>query len=288
MALKAGELYFNGVYAKDFTDIWVKDFDPGVDPVSSTDIENPVFDDTFPGSDFYRGPTWLFELVCEGKTQAQTLDTVDRLKRAWRPTGAKRGGVLYPLRFNLAGRDRVAWGRPRKFSHTPQDTSLQGFVIVEVEFQLLDPLLYAGEPFYRQLSIVPPLARGLKEPLVEPLSTGGPSGVRQGMIEDTGGTAPTPFIVRVYGPIKDPFFSINGRKYGFNLSLSEGQELVVDSRLGTAKVGSRNALSVMRDRTRLRSVRLPAGKAVEIQFGGSDPTGLSRARFEWSPAFYGL
>lgn len=288
MALKPGEFSFNGVSTSDFSNIWLKHFDPGVEPVQTSDVHNPLYDDTFMGADFYRGPTWVFEVVCEGDTPAEVMDNVGRLKRAWRPSGAKRGGNVYPLRFNFAGRERLVWGRPRKLSHSPANTAIQGYVVVELEFTLSDPIVYSGGSLLSvQLRVVPPTARGLKEILVEPLTTGGSTGVRQGQLE-LDGDAPTPFQVTVYGPISKPFFSINGRKYGFNLNLREGESLSVNSRTGTATVGSKNVIGLMTKRTRLRGVRLPASGKVEVSFGGHDPTGLARCVYAWRTAYHSL
>ena len=283
-----GSFRLNGVEARDFTPIWVKSFDPGVEAVETTDLDNPVFDDTYAGVDFFRAPTYTFEIVVEGSTPAEVRDRVNQVKKAWRPSASKVGGELCEMEVRLAGGRYVVYGRPRRFACNHARTGLEGYAIIDADFKLMDPLAYRAAWNNRRLDMVPPTMRGLTEPLTEPLSTGGYSH-RQGVIEEVGGTAPTPFMIDVTagpgGPIVDPWVSINGNKYEFDLTVRENRTLRIDSRRGIALNGGTNALSTMKRRTRLKSVRLPNGQ-VEISFGGVNPALDAHATFWWRPADY--
>jgi hypothetical protein len=287
VALSDGGIALNGLEVKDFTPIWLRSMDLGPETVEESDIDNPVFDDTYAGVDFYRAPTWTFEIVVEGDTPAQVLDRVGQVKAAWRNQAvAKKGGATSELRVRTAGRERLVYGRPRRFACNPAGTALQGFAIIDCDFKLMDPIIYDSTWQSRDLTIVPPLMRGLKEPLNEPLSTGGYA-IRQGVIDQIGGTAPTPFWVDIkagMGPLSRPSFSIGGYKYEFNFTLPAGRTLQVDSRRGIANVGGTSHLSAMTRRTRLKGVRLPATGGTEISFGGVDDTGTASCRFWWRPA----
>ncbi|WP_156914063.1 hypothetical protein [Brevibacterium album] len=291
MALSDGGIALGDLEINDFTPIWIRDMDLGAETVESEDIDNPVFDDTYAGVDFHRGPTWAFEIVVEGKTPAEVLDRVGRVKRAWRnPAVTKKGGALAELRVHTAGRERAVYGRPRRFACNPMRTALEGYAIIDCDFKLMDPIIYDAAWQSRDLTIVPPLMRGLTEPLTEPLSTGGAS-LRQGMIDEIGGTAPTPFWVDIQAnmePLSRPYFSIAGNRYEFDFTLARGRRLQVDSRRGVANVNGTSHLSTMTRRTRLKSVRLPASGPTEISFGGVDESGTATARFWWRPAHYSL
>ena len=286
-----GSIQLGSLRVEDFTDIYLTGFDPGTESVQTSDLDNPVFDDTYAGVDMFRAPTWTFTIDVKGRTAAEVLERVDQVKRVWRnPAWAKKGGELAELRYTLAGRDRVVYGRPRRFACNPTVTSRRGYAVITADFQLMDPLIYDHRWQSVRLDMVPPTQRGLKEPLVEPLSTGGYS-QRQGVIGEVGGTAPTPFMIDITagsgGLIANPFVSINNNRYEFVTEVREGRTLRVDSRKGTAGVGSTNVLSTMRKRTRLKSVRLPNG-AVEVSFGGVNPALDAHATFWWRPAYYSL
>src|SRR5699024_11577649 len=116
----------------------------GAESVQTSDLENPIYDDTYAGVDFYRGPTWTFEFVIEGSSEIDVLDNLDRVKAVWRDPKYKQAGVTTELAFTVAGRRRIVYGRPRRFAENDQRTSQQGFISVLAEFQLMDPLQYNG------------------------------------------------------------------------------------------------------------------------------------------------
>ena len=286
-----GSIQLGSLRVEDFTDIYLTGFDPGTESVETSDLNNPVFDDTYAGVDMFRAPTWTFTIDVKGRTAAEVLERVDQVKRVWRnPAWAKKGGELAELRYTLAGRDRVVYGRPRRFACNPTVTSRLGYAVITADFQLMDPLIYDHRWQNVRLDMVPAAMRGLKEPLVEPLSTGGFS-QRQGVIGEVGGTAPTPFMIDITagsgGLIANPFVSINNNRYEFVTEVREGRSLRIDSRRGTASISGSNRLSTMRKRTRLKSVRLPNG-AVEVSFGGVNPALDAHATFWWRPAYYSL
>lgn len=286
-----GSIELPGLVVEDYTSIVLTGFDPGTDSVESSDLDNPVFDETYAGVDMFRAPTWTFNIAVLGGSAGEVLSLVDRVKRVWRnPAWAKKGGELVELRYTLAGRDRVVYGRPRRFACNPTSTATKGYAEITVDFQLMDPIIYDHRWQKVTLDMVPPTIRGLKEPLTEPLSTGGYS-KRQGVIGAVGGTAPTPFLIDITaglgGPITNPHVSINNREYAFDTQVREGRSLRIDSRRGIALNHASNALSTMRRRERLKSVRLPNG-SVEISFGGINPALDAHATFWWRPAYYSL
>lgn len=286
--LRDGSISLNGLTVQDFTDIVLTSMDPGVESVETSDIPNPVFDDVYMGVDMFRPPTWTFGIDVKGGTQAEMLANVGKVKQAWRnPDTAKRGGATTELHYQIAGRERLVYGRPRRFASNPTSRIWERGAAIDCDFQLSDPLHYEAGWRNEKLTIVPPEIRGLKEPLKEPLSTMS-GAIRQGIIEDTDGDAPTPFLIDIHGPIVNPWVSINGHRYGLRMTLGENQWLRIDSREGVASEGGRSILSLMDDRIRLKGVRLPPNRQVEVSFGGIDPTGRANATYWWRPAYYSI
>lgn len=282
VALIDGGFSVNGLEVNDFSSIWLEDFDPGVDEVEVSDINSSVYDETYMGVDFYRGPAWTFTVIVEGSTQQEVLDRVGRVKAAWRDTSAsKRGGETTELKFRQGGRERVAYGRTRRFACNPSRTSLEGWARVELEFKLSDPLVYQSGWEMHEL-ILPAAADESTFPS------------RLGSIPLVGGDAPTPFIVDVFtqdAKVVNPAFIMDGRRYEFETTIPRGSWLRVDSRRGFARLGGgsvngRNVIGTMKDRTRLRQVRIPPQGEVEIMAGGSDTSGTARFEYWWRPAYY--
>lgn len=286
--VEVGDLVF-----EDFTDLWVQSWDPGPESIDISDIDNPVYDDTYFGIDYHRGPTWTFDVIVEGKTELEVMDRLDELKATWRnPEYTKKAGGSVELFFTQAGRRRLVYGRPRRFS-APQAavTARQGYAAVLLEFKLSDPLQYDGGSnqgwVTTRLDAVPPETRGLQEFLTEDGLTTEDGGERQGQLPVVTGHAPTPFKCTLYGPNTSPGFTIDGHRYKFNTELKDNQRLVIDSRTGTVlRNGSTNMIHTMDDPIPLKGVRLQPGKAVEVTFFGSDPTLTSYAYFAFRPAHY--
>ncbi|GAA1645806.1 hypothetical protein GCM10009700_35250 [Brevibacterium sanguinis] len=285
-------LEIDGLAFRDFTKFWVKEWEKGPEEIDTSDLDNPVYDDTYAGIDYHRGPTWTFEFIIEGSTELEVLDNLDRVKAVWRsPKYTKNAGVSTELAFTVAGRRRIVYGRPRRFAESDVRTTQQGFISVLAEFKLMDPLQYNGAPNdgwdLTRLDAVPPDVRGLSEFLTEDTLTTEISGERQGQIGVVAGSAPTPFRCTLYGPSVNPGFTIDGRRYQFNTTLSASQRLVVDSRTGTVlRNGSTNLINTMSVPTRLKGVRLAPGRSVEISFFGVDPTLTSYAYFAVRAAYH--
>jgi len=288
------KLEIDDLVFEDFTDLWVREWEKGPESVETSDLDNPIYDDTYAGVDFYRGPTWTFEFIIQGDTELDVLDRLDAVKAVWRDPVYKTAGITTELAFTVAGRRRVVHGRPRRFAESNQYTTQQGFISVLAEFQLMDPLQYAGAPNdgwnLTRLDTVPPDTRGLVEYLTEDtLVTDLGSGVRDGQIGVVAGTAPTPFKATIYGPISQPGITINGKKYAFDISLSASQRLVIDSRTGEVLLNNSRSQSrayTMKEPTQLKGVRLAPGKAYEVSFFGVDPTLSAYVYFAVRPAYH--
>ena len=87
------KLEIDDLVFKDFTNLWVREWEKGAESVQTSDLDNPIYDDTYAGVDFYRGPTWTFEFIIEGSSEIDVLDNLDRVKAVWRDPKYKQAGV---------------------------------------------------------------------------------------------------------------------------------------------------------------------------------------------------
>lgn len=276
MALTDGGIALNGLQVEDFTPIWLSGFDLGAESVETSDIDNSLYDTTRPGRDLYRGPTWAFEITVVGDTAAEVFDNEGLVRAAWRnQEDAKYAGSLSELEVNLAGRQRLVYGRPRRFASTAPQTAHQRYAIIDCDFKLMDPLIY--DEAWKTLSF--PLPASDTEVSVTD------------EIEEVGGSAPTPFMVDVFandGDILNPQFTIDGNRYEFEMTIPAGEWLRVDTRRGFALLGTQNVIGRLRQRTRIRKVRLPASGPVDVLIGGADETGTAEFKVWWRPAHYSI
>lgn len=276
MALTDGGIALNGLQVEDFTPIWLSGFDLGAESVETSDIDNSLYDTTRPGRDLYRGPTWTFEITVVGDTAAEVFDNEGLVRAAWRnQEDAKYAGSLSELEVNLAGRQRLVYGRPRRFASTASQTAHQRYAIIDCDFKLMDPLIY--DEAWKVLSF--PLPASATEVSVTD------------EIEEVGGSAPTPFMVDVFandGDILNPQFTIDGNRYEFEMTIPAGEWLRVDTRRGFALLGTQNVIGRLRQRTRIRKVHLPANGPVDVLIGGADATGTAEFKVWWRPAHYSI
>lgn len=281
-------LQFGTIPFRDFSPFWIRSFDPGTQKIDTSDLDNPVYDTTYAGFDLHRGPTWTFEFIVEGKTEAEVLDNLAKLQKEWRSPGypgyTKTPGQNAWLIYIYAGRKRTVYGRPRRLAVADISTSQQGFVSVLADFQLMDPLHYSSSWVETgTLLSVPPTTYGLQEHLEEYLTTE-PGGTRQGTLSvET--DAPAPFRIRVQGPGTDPSVTISGRRYSFDTTLSASQYIELDSLAGTVRINGKNAIYAMTTPTPIKRIRLNPGNH-EISFRIDDPTLSAKAVYSYRQAFY--
>lgn len=265
--LEIGDLVF-----EDFSKFWVKEWEKGSEDIETSDLPNPVYNDTYTGVDFHRGPTWTFEFIIEGDSEAEVLDNLDRVKAVWRdPAYTRVAGATTGLAFTVGGRRRYVFGRPRRFAESDLRTTAQGFITVLAEFKLTDPLQYEGGDNLGWITT--------RIDNDDPILTTDP----------VAGTAPTPFKCTIYGPRKDPGFKLNHRQYQFEMTLEAGDRLVIDSRTGTALLNgwsTQSQLYRMMVPTQLKNVRLEPGESSDVSILGTDSTGTSYAYFAYRPAFH--
>lgn len=251
------------------------------------DVENPVGDGLIFGRDRLTPGSITLNILVLGEDSAEVNENYRDLARAWnRAVDRTKPGAITSMWWEDGGRRRLVYGRPRALVPILEDSRF-GLIKATASFKLGDALTYDNTEARRSVMIlgVPPISGGLSAPLIAPLTASG-TAARMGLIEDTGGDAPTPFTVEFNGPISNPFVKGPGWTIKLNTTLAWDEKVTVDTRLGTITSNlGRNMKPYLAPGSRLRDVRLATGRT-EIQFGGNDPSKTAYVRVLWYPAFY--
>jgi len=251
------------------------------------DTDNPVGDGTIFGRDRLSPGSLTLNILVLGNDSAEVNSRLRDLSQAWnRAVDRTKPGAVTSMWWEDGGRRRTVYGRPRSFA-VVNDDSRFGVIRVTAAFKLNDPLVYDTTEAIRSVIVrgVPPISGGLVAPLTAPLTATG-TAARQGLIEDTGGDAPTPFQVRFHGPISSPWVKAGGWPIKLNTTLAYDEIVTADTRTGTITSNlGRNMKPFLEAKFRLRDAKLATGRT-ELEFGGVDPTKTAYVEFRWYPAFY--
>jgi len=261
-------------------------FDPGAAEWIVQDTEDSRDGHTRFGRDKLGGPTWTWVLSTDKETPEEALAAAGRLAAAWRAEEIRDDpGATLRLRYRVGGRTRCVFGRPRRWAAPPSNRILTGYIPITADFKCVDHLHYDDAQDEVLISVSPTSAGGFVLPQAPPL-TSLPSGDREGMI-NVGGDQLTAPIIRIDGPIVNPWVQGLDWRIDLDLSLTAGQWVEVDARPWRATVlrnGATNASEALGRRQWLHQVRLTPGNQ-EIRFGGSGSAGTSTCRVTWRNAW---
>lgn len=279
--------------------------DFGTPEIVSNDLARPRADGVMFGRDYRGGRLVTFELVAlaeytvpavnalpalGGYGTAVALDTMGALQRAWLADDVRATpGAVSRLSYRLGGRQRVCYGRPRRFAADPAFATL-GRIPVTCDFQTVDHLFYDDVEQTTVVPYVPPSAGGLTFPIEFPWSTVA-IGYSPGTIA-VAGTAPSWVVLVVYGPITNPgVHLVGGWELDLSLTLAAGEYVIIDPRpwaRGVRRNGTTNvAGAITPGSPRLAELALPFG-VHELALVGQDATGSSSLIVAWHNAYHGF
>lgn len=174
-------------------------FDPGVSEWLTQDQDNPSTGATMMGRDTLKGSAFTWQLFANMESEEDALQAIADLGRLWLNRGLSREpGAVSVLRYQLGGRTRRVYGRPRRWGNTINNQLLFGMAAITCDFPRVDPLFYDDEAEVDTLDLVAESEGGITFPVVFPaIST--PSGSNEGEIF-VGGEQPTWGIYRFTGP----------------------------------------------------------------------------------------
>ncbi|MEU5181158.1 hypothetical protein AB0G49_14010 [Streptomyces longwoodensis] len=267
--------------------------------VEDGDTPMPREDGARFGQDYRGQATITFEVGVDTVDQASTrlgryganLDAVSVMGQAWDGKAIRqRMAAPAVLRTVQGGRERLFYGRPRKFAPAASKLTRQGYTPVVCTFVCVDGKAYSDVEQMIRVDMTPPPHRGLIGPLAEPLSMVGQGATKVPGEAVIAGKAPSWPVIRFYGPISNPGCEVvGGWKLAFSgLTLAAGQTVTVDPRPWARTVLRNNGASVAglltRASPRLQDLLLPVGRH-DFLLRGTDRTGLSYMTISWRDAY---
>lgn len=263
-------------------------FDPGTAEWTVQDTQNPANGATQFGRDQLAGPTWAWNAFVNEQETADALVTKDAISKVWRARAIlDRPGATACVRYQLPGRTRRIYGRPRRFNAPPNNLLLNGYIPVTMDFKAADSLHYDDVEQSVSIGFVVASDGGLVFPVTFPYSSL-PDSHREGAIL-VGGDSPTYPIIRIDGPILNPSVQWAGRVWGFTYDLQDGDWLEIDTRPWKQTIlrnGQYNASGAMNRRQYMRDMTLEPG-GYEVAFRGQSSSGTALCTFRWRNAFEG-
>lgn len=284
--LKEGEFDIDGFVfgGSGLGPIFVDSYDPGVAEWSDQDNVDYKGNTLF-GRDSLNGPTWgfVFNVVAETEDTAAALQALELISLKWRALEKRKPGEVSVLRYRRGGRTRRIYGRPRRFSFSPDALLKRGVVKVLADFKSKDAWFYDDELHYEQLKLrSSSTGGGFILPATLPVITDEPSDI-QGAIF-VGGTKETDMTLTFNGPVIDPGASGAGWSVDLDTELLAGQSVTIDSKEKTVLRNDGASLSTkLGPKTRLSTLKLKPGNTF-FSFRGVDLTGQATAELRWRTA----
>lgn len=271
--------------------IEVEEFTPSRAQIRVKDTDNDAADGARPGRDLRGAASWSWTLYTNQESSATALAALADLEAVW-PTEELRmqPGDLTELRYALAGRTRVVYGRPRRFDPVITTKLLSGNVGVASDFAVFDHRYYEDEWQARNMSLATAASGGgVVTPFVPPFTSQPPSEPTVTTII-VGGTVPTPAVITFSGPVSNPGLQV-GSLWRAELAdvIQAGDPVTVDSRPGwqvaTRQSGSQATLNARE--TNVAELWLPPGEHT-LTFFGTDLTGTATCTVKWREAHSSL
>lgn len=249
------------------------------------DIANPMAPELLQGRDVRTPPLWRFGFRVGHGGAAATLSGLAKLTAAWNALSAVPGAESV-LRYAVAGRTRLVYGRAREMFPDYSQVYDLGRVVASGDFQTKDVWFYDDTLRQMTVGLIPVSSGGLVSPLVSPLTTVAGS-QRQGLVT-IGGDAPAPVEIEFKGPISNPRVSSTGWEVGLTGSVAYDQTVTVNTRTGeVTRNDGANLSGRLTRRTYLPGARLRPGSR-EIVFSGTDATGTATCTVRWRDTYQSL
>lgn len=260
-------------------------FDPASGDWISQDQQNTRSGNTAFGRDVLGASTWTWAGHVDREDVEGAVDTLGRFKAAWRPQAiALKPGAQVAMRYQLAGRTRRVFGRPRRFDGPPTNLILNGYLDLTFDFACVDAFTYDDQETIVDLptTVSGESNGGFTFPLVMPAQTqpNTLSGEQQIIV---GGNARAYPVVTFYGPWTNPSLETDNWNLSINGGLTGTQSITVDLRPWARTITDQNGdphPERLAKRTYLEDMFFEPGQRPVLRLGGV-PSAGSYARLRW-------
>lgn len=264
-------------------------FGPGGPEWTTQDDVNPINGATRFGIDVLNGTTWALDAFVNAGDDPEALTFLAELQNAWLYSeAAKSNGRVGAIRYALAGRTRLVYGRPRQWSAKFSNQFLNGYIPITANFKTVDALFYDDTEQETTMQFVEGSEGGLVLPFILP-AISDPPGEAQGDIYVGGDHAAYP-VIRFNGPVLNPSLTWNGG--GSTLSISANiladDWIEVDTRPWQQSITKKSGASVpgsLGRRQYLEDMTLAPKQHHQFSFRGTSSTGTATCSISWRDAF---
>lgn len=265
-------------------------FETGEMDVRDQDTPHPAGDGVWFGRDFLSPPTWQFTLGVRDHSGVDVMPVLWRLAEAWRGDKVRKTpGAVSTLKYCLNGRERVVFGRPRRFAVEGDDAWQRDWKIVTCEFVLSDPRSFSGDERSLRLELgTVQSTDGLTFPADFDWVFAATTVERAGSVV-VDSSVGSPFRVHIAGPAagtaRDFRVWSDGWRFEFPTTLGPFGNITVDTLTGTA-IRNGQVFGAASARTDWRAELAPGPQ--DVRFTADDPSGSVTATIYWrdsAPAF---
>jgi len=258
--------------------------------IRNADVDRPRADGKAFGVDFFGGQNITFDLGVRAPTEPAVRAEVSALRAAWRADAVRKTpGAVAELHTRYAGRERVAYGRPRRFAPDFTNLSLTRIASVTADFACVDDLFYGAQEITSpRIGTVTRAGGGLLAPLRSPLSTTVSSD--RSVVIDVETDLPAWPIIEINGPITNPVVEVVGVfRIEVKRALAYDETLIIDTRpwKRTAILNDSGSIAGAVRGTRLSDAALNTG-SYEVALRGDDLTGTADAFIRWRATYPSL
>lgn len=261
---------------------------PGAAALRTQDADRPTGDGVRMGKDYRGSATWSFSLFTTAATEEEAWDAVAELAGVWDADEARgESERVLPLTYQVAGKTRMVYGRPRRWTATPDNTSMVGLINIECDFDLTHHLIFDATEQSKEISIGPRLDEeaGLSVPFEPPFTTGVGASERETIIK-VGGAVSTPITVEFHGPISGAKLQVGPWTAALVDPVPDDDPVTIDARPWVASATKKSGGGVRLEarETQISKMWLPKGEH-NVVLTGYDPSVTSRVVISWHDAY---
>lgn len=263
--------------------------DLGIEDPEVQDVNQPMADGRRFGRDYLPGRNIQLSIGVNEFAELAGMDSANELARAWRGDKVRNSpGSVAELHMRVAGRERVVYGRPRRYAPVLTMAPWSGYSEATAEFTCADDLFYDVEETAVVVSIAAPPSGGILMPIEFPMFTSAPATV-PGQV-DVGGLVDTWPVITITGPVAQPKVVLPDLwRLELDTALAFDQSVTIDTRPWARTVlrndGANLAGALTRASAPMAKATLPAGSSTQLQFIGNDETGTAQVTLRFRSAY---
>ena len=261
-------------------------FKPGGPDWYVEDSDNPSNGAKQFGRDHTLATMWQWDLHVNRDQVGNALKSLGELATAWRGRMIRDEiGAALCIRYQLGGRTRRVYGRPRRFEYSPDNLILGGFIPAAADFQCSDAQTYDDEWSIVTMGMEVAPTGGLVFPTIFPDTT--LPGASRDATAVVSGDEETYPVIRFDGPLTNPALETADWSLSLDMTIANGEYVEIDTRPWAQTVllnGSNSVAGALGKRQWLSSASLQPG-TTDFIFTGSASSAGAQCEVRWRSAW---